>query len=148
MLARQSSCKPIMELKYSIFCSMMMLWRRSRCSPSRLMWCYPTTWGEKVSLLHKTGAGTRGVYVQLSSREELIQRSSPSLEIFSAKESSVTKVPIKPCDSKTIVNSPRSSSGKPAQLHPLLGLREILMTSGTHWRPFSLLENQTLLYSI
>ena len=94
------------------------------------------------------GSGDTLVYVQLSRREELIQRSSPSQEIFSAKESSVTKVPIKPCDSKTIVNSPRSSSGKPAQLHPLLGLREILMTSGTYWRPFSLLENQTLLYSI
>ena len=94
------------------------------------------------------GSGDRGVYVQLSRREELIQRSSPSQEIFSAKESSVTKVPIKPCDSKTIVNSPRRSSGKPAQLHPLLDLRDILMTSGTHWRPFNLLGNQILLYNI
>ena len=93
-------------------------------------------------------SGDRGVYVQLSDREELIERRSPSLEIFSAKESQVTKVPNQSCDSKTIVNSPRRSSGKPAQLHPLLDLRDILMTSGTHWRPFNLLRNQILLYNI
>ena len=82
-------------------------------------------------------SGDRGVLVQLSDREELIEGRSPNLEIFSAKELQVTKVPIQSCDSKTIVNSPRRSSGKPAQLHPLLDLRDILMTSGTDWRPLN-----------
>ena len=56
-------------------------------------------------------SGDRGVLVQLSDREELIEGRSPNLGTFSAKELQVTKVPIQSCDSKTIVNSPRRSSG-------------------------------------
>ena len=64
------------------------------------------------------GSGDKIVYVQLSRREELIREALHARRYSLQKESSVTKVPVKPCDSKTIVNSPRSSSGKPAQLHP------------------------------
>ena len=46
-------------------------------------------------------SGDKRVYVQLSDREELKERRSPSLEIFSATESQVTKVPNQSCDSKT-----------------------------------------------